>query len=139
VVKVSGSEQHIERMERMSGPELVRQMGAALFVAGQEIEVEAAHSITQGAVSGKGHIPSLPGEPPNADTHLLDRSIETHATGPLKVQVSSNAPYSVHLELGTSTMHERPYMRPAAQKKRDRVVEIISKTASKLAAGKKVV
>lgn len=106
-----------------------REVTAALYAAGQAIEIDAEHSITDGSISGKGHIPSNPGEPPNADTRLLDSSIETVLVdGPEggKVNVESNAPYAAHLEFGTSKMAERPYMRPAAERQRKKASELVA-------------
>lgn len=108
---------------RGSGPE--RLIGQALFVGGETIQVEAQLSITRGAVSGKGHVPSRPGEPPKADTHRLADNIETVQPSPLKVEVSSNAPYAVELEKGTAKMAARPYMGPATQRKRAEVVRLV--------------
>lgn len=125
MARVTGAKECAASLRRLAGPEMVQRVGAALFAGGNLIEVEAAHSITEGSVSGKGHIPSRPGEPPNADTHVLDRSIETNQVGPLKVEVSANAPYAVDLEFGTSKMGERPYMRPAVAKKRKEVVALV--------------
>ena len=63
---------HADRLRRMQN---TRDIVKALYLAGQRIELEAERSITQGSISGKGHIPSFPGEPPNADTRLLDTNI----------------------------------------------------------------
>jgi HK97 gp10 family phage protein len=117
---------------------MVRQVGAALFVGGQRVQVEAQTSITRGAVSGKGHVPSKPGEPPNADTHFLANNIETVQVAPLKVEVSSNAPYSAALERGTSKMASRPFMAPALKKKRAEVQDLIKRAVAKVARGGKV-
>lgn len=125
VPKISGGKEASARIRNLSGPEMVQGVGKALFVAGQTIEVEAAHSITAGAVSGKNHVPSKPGEPPSADTHVLDRSIETVLVEPLKVEVSANAPYAAALEYGTSKMAARPYMGPAVARKKDEVVQLV--------------
>lgn len=129
-MRISGHKQHSDRLRRMTkaGPKIT----AALYAAGQLIEIEAEHSITEGSISGKNHVPSLPGEPPNADTRLLDTSIDTEivSTNPPRVHVSSNAPYSVRLEWGTSKMEERPYMRPATAKKRREAVAVVRKAAS---------
>ncbi|WP_066282856.1 HK97-gp10 family putative phage morphogenesis protein, partial [Blastomonas sp. CCH1-A6] len=94
------------------------------------IQVEAQLSITQGAVSGKNHVPSKPGEPPNQDTGRLGDNIETVQKGPLLVEVSSNAPYSIPLEFGTSKMAARPFMRPARDKKRAEVVALVERAVS---------
>ena len=77
---------------------------------------EAAISITTGAVSGKNHVASKPGEPPNADTHFLDRSIHVEKTGPLTANSVADAPYAARLEFGDDEIADRPFMRPAATK-----------------------
>lgn len=128
MVKVTGRSNASKKFKNLR--ELTpRQATAALYVAGQQIEIEAERSITEGSISGKGHVPSLPGEPPNADTRLLDSSIETVLpNGPEggRVHVESNAPYSTHLEFGTSKMAERPFMRPAAAKVRSKVAPLVA-------------
>ena len=123
--RITGGDRHLARLRAMSGPAKIGHVTQALFVAGNEIEVEAELSITAGAVSGAGHVASRPGEPPNADTHALDRQIETVVMGPLRVNVESSAPHAVPLEVGTSKMEARPYMLPAARKKRRRVVALV--------------
>jgi HK97 gp10 family phage protein len=125
VPRITGAEGVAIRLSKISGEQMVRRVGAALFAGGEEIRVEAANMITEGAVSGKGHIPSLPGEPPNEDTGVLRTHIETTQPAPLKVEVSSNAPYASALEFGTSKMAERPYMRPATARKREAVVDLV--------------
>lgn len=127
---VKGTERYIRHLTRI-GPNTRTLVGKALFVAGGMIEVEAEISITAGSVSGKGHIPSKPGEPPNADTRQLDNSIETVKVGELAVDVISKAPHSRPLELGTSHMQARPFMRPAAQKRKQEAVDLIAKAARK--------
>lgn len=139
MAKITGAKEHRARLNRLAGPEMVRQVGAALYAAGSLIETEAAHLITEGAVSGKGHVPSKPGEPPNADTHLLDRSIETNLVEPLRAEVSANAPYAVALEFGTSKVVARPFMAHASANKRKEVVSLIQRAVSKIVAGGKVV
>jgi HK97 gp10 family phage protein len=138
MVKITGDKQHLAHLHQIVGPEMVAQVGAALFAGGQLVETEAELSITRGSVSGKGHVPSAPGEPPNRDTGLLDNSIDTVQTGPLTVEVSSNAPYSKDLEFGTSKMAERPFMRPALAKKKAEVQRLISGAVAKVAKGGRV-
>jgi HK97 gp10 family phage protein len=139
MAKITGAKEHSSRVRRLAGPEMVRQVGAALFAAGSLIETEAARLITEGSVSGKGHVPSSPGNPPSADTHLLDRSIETALVEPLKAEVSANAPYAAALEFGTSKMAARPYMGPATARKRKEAVGLIRAAVSKVVAGGSVV
>lgn len=139
MVKISGLSEHTAHLKSLSGPEMARQVGAVLFAAGSLIEVEAAHSITDGAVSGKGHVPSAPGEPPSADTHELDRSIETIQVAPLKVVVAASARHAIPLEFGTSKMAARPFMAPAAQRKRAEITNMIAAGVAKISRGGKVV
>jgi HK97 gp10 family phage protein len=125
MARIIGARAHTARLRALRGPEMVRRVGAALFAGGQAIQVEAQTSITRGAVSGKEHVPSAPGQPPNHDTGVLANNIETVQTGPLSVEVSSNAPYSAALEFGTSKMAERPFMRPATASKRREVTQLV--------------
>lgn len=127
---VKGTERHIRHLTRI-GPNTRRLIGQVLFVAGGMIEAEAEVSITAGSVSGKGHVPSAPGQPPNADTRQLDTSIETIKKSELAVDVISNAPYSADLEYGTSKMAARPFMRPATEKSRPEITNLILKAARK--------
>ena len=96
-----GAKAHIARLKKLSGPGMVREVGAALFAAGERIQVEAQIGISSGSVSGKNHTPSAPGEYPNQDTGVLGNNIETTQVAPLVVEVSSNAPYSAALEFGS--------------------------------------
>lgn len=105
----------------------------ALYLAGQKIELIAEHSITDGSISGPGHIASLPGQPPNADTRYLDSNIETTivAQNPPTVHVTSHAFYSAFLEFGTSRMAARPFMRPATAQVRGEIAKNVAVEISK--------
>jgi HK97 gp10 family phage protein len=123
--KITGRETAEAHLKSLGGAQMVRRVGQALFAGGELIRAEAAHLITEGAVSGKNHVPSLPGEPPNEDTGTLRTHIETTQVAPLRVEVSSNAPYAVALETGSSKMAERPSMGPATRNKRAEVVKLV--------------
>lgn len=125
------AKRHSDRLKRMRNTE---EIVKALYVAGHAIEIEAERSIVDGSVSGKEHVPSLPGQPPNADTRFLDTNIETtiEARSPPTVHVTSHAPYSAFLEFGTSKMAERPFMRPASEKKRGEAVATVRKAVKKI-------
>lgn len=127
-MKITGDKKHSDRLKRMADAKMKSDVTRGLFVAGKEIELEAEHSITEGSISGKGHVPSRPGEPPNADTRQLDTSIDTIVVGenPPKVHVVSSAPYSAALELGTSKMAARPFMTPASKKRRKKAADIVA-------------
>ena len=130
-------DRHARRLQKMA-QRTAKEVLAGLYVAGQEIEIYAEHSITEGSISGAGHIPSLPGQPPNADTRLLDGSIETtivaRGDNPV-VHVTANAPYAAFLEFGTSKMAERPFMRPAAKAKEKRVAELVKNATARVIRG----
>lgn len=130
MVKITGTKAYKAKLAAVRGPTMTKQVGAALFAAGQDIQIEAQLSITNGAVSGKFHVPSRPGEPPNNDTGVLANNIETIQVEPLRVEVSSNAPYAAALEYGTIRMAERPYMRPAVARKRKEVVAQVKEAVS---------
>lgn len=124
MAKISGVDRHKRRLR----PIAARRILQGLYAAGQLIELDAERSITEGSVSGAGHVPSLPGEPPNADTRHLDTNIDTTvaSANPPTVNVTSNASYSAALEFGTSKMEERPFMRPAAEKNQKEVTNIVA-------------
>lgn len=133
MVKISGGKAHSARLKRTTSPEMLKGFYKGLYAGGQLIEIEAEISITAGSVSGAGHVPSAPGQPPNADTRQLDGSIET--TGKperLQVKVTANAPHAVPLELGSSKMAARPFMKPATRKKRSAAVELVRKQVSRV-------
>lgn len=128
-----GVEAHKKRLRKIRGPAMVRAVTAEVFAAAKDIANDAALSITTGATSGKNHEPSAPGEPPNADTHGLDRSVDAAITGPLKAEASADAPYAAAQEFGSDKLNlpERPFMRPAAARGRPkataRVVDAVNR------------
>lgn len=128
---MKGADRHIRRLRRLSGAEVVRVAGAIAFEGADTIKAEAQRLITAGSVSGKNHVPSAPGEPPQNDTGNLKSKIVTQQTGKLSAEVRSEAAYAAALERGTSTMAARPYMRPARDTKakgiRKRFVEQMDK------------
>jgi HK97 gp10 family phage protein len=109
----------------MQNPGVRDRVGQALFVAAGEIQTEARHLISEGSVSGKGHVASLPGEPPNMDTRHLMNNIEAYRTGETSAEVRSEASYAAALEFGTSKMAPRPYMKPATDRKRGRITQLV--------------
>lgn len=133
--RITGRDQVKRRLQGAVGEKAVRLVGQALFAGGELIRAEAVHSITEGSVSGKNHVPSLPGEPPNNDTGVLVSQIEVTQPAPLRVEISSNAPYAVELEGGTSKMAERPYMGPASRRKRAEVVELVGQAVNRAVKG----
>jgi hypothetical protein len=120
---MTGTEKHLQRLGRIRGPRMIEQVTRALYGGAVDIQIAAQISITEGAVSGKNHVASAPGTPPNNDTGVLANNIEAAITAPLKAEASSNAPYAVAQEKGSEKLHlpERPYMAPAAKRMRSKV------------------
>lgn len=129
---IRGHQKHAARLKRLTSPAMVRAVGKALHEGAKFIQTEAQFSITNGAVSGKHHEPSKPGEAPNQDTGVLAGGIEAVQTGKLRARVTSEAPYAAALERGTSKMAARPYMVPAAQKNRKKVAQHIAKAVERV-------
>lgn len=119
---VFGMKVHRNRLARMRTA-IKNESRRELFAAGEVIRKDAADSIKEGAISGPGHIPSAPGQPPNADTHNLDLSIDVRINPSGKsVSVIAQAKYAAALEFGTSRIAARPFMRPALQRNKNRIV-----------------
>lgn len=133
---IIGKSAYLNKLKRLSSPEATQRIRKALLKGGETIEAEAERLITTGSVSGKQHVPSKPGDPPNRDTGILDGNIETDFGGRLKVIVSSNAPYAAALELGTSKMEARPYMKPAIAAKRDQVTAYVRQVQKNIVEGR---
>lgn len=134
MAKITGADKHKRRLRKIRGGAVVQPITQAVFAAAQDLAADAALSISRGAVSGKNHVPSAPGEPPNADTGVLDRNIEATSTGPLTAEASSNAPYAAAQEFGSEKQNlpERPYMRPAAKKARPKATQRIVAAVNKV-------
>lgn len=120
----------------MRSPAARELIGRTLMTAADLIKVEARLSITRGSVSGKNHVPSAPGEPPNRDTGILDSNIESYRTGQMAAEVRSQAPYAGHLEFGTSKMAARPYMRPASLKMRPQAMRLVDRAVKAICEGR---
>lgn len=130
MARITGDRAHRARLLRMRGPRMVASVGAALFAGGHLIQTTAQIKITNGAVSGAGHVPSLPGQPPNADTHTLANGIETNQVAPLKVEVEAiartkNGYNYALIERGNSRVDARPYLGPSVHEKRREVTQLV--------------
>lgn len=120
---VTGVKAHTERLARMISPATTARIGKVVYVAADKVRVEARRLIADGAIQGKGHVASLPGEAPNWDTGELANGITTRKVGVMQAHTASTSAHSDPLENGTSVMAERPFMRPAAANKRREVTE----------------
>lgn len=125
---LKGARAHIRRLRALASPAMSDAVDKELFHAGELIQVEAQLSITRGAVSGKNHVAAPYNSPPNADTHVLDRNIETTRAGRHRVRVTSNAPYSARHEFGPEG---RSFMRPARDKMRPQIEKLLADAVTK--------
>ena len=77
------------------------------------------------------HRASAPLEPPASDTGFLASQItmdvDVKPNGTVIGQVISAAPYSKHLEFGTTNMTERPFMQPALMKNKRKIQAMFKK------------
>jgi len=101
------------------------------------VENTAKESILSGNKSGvtrtlynprRTHTSSAQGEAPANDTGFLASQITMNVTsdinGAVVGQVISAAPYSKALEFGTTNMMARPFMQPALEKNKRKIVRI---------------
>lgn len=158
MAKITGGDKLLRKLKSLDKA-TINEVGEALFAAGEVVKAEARVSITSGAVSGKNHVPSLPGHPPSNDTGVLASNINTIQLSPLHVEVESTAPYAVALEEGSerkkgsvqsrsfsaksgkqgpirmefggSRTEPRPYMGPAAQRSRKEVFAIVTEAVNR--------
>ena len=127
-----GAKAHIKRLQALAGQKMADEVGAALFAGGQLIQTTAQISITTGAISGKDHVVSAPGEPPNNDDGDLADGIQTIQPSNVRVIVESTAGHAAPMEFGTSNVAARPYMRPARDKKRKEVKTLVEKAMGRV-------
>ena len=77
------------------------------------------------------HTASAPNQPPASDTGFLasqiTMDINVKSNGTVIGQIISAAPYSKHLEFGTTNMTERPFMQPALEKNRRKIENMFKK------------
>ena len=107
---------HMTDNRRQSKTALRKMVQKKLTRGALLIEREAKLSMKGG---GKPHGASQPGHPPHVDTGRLRSSI-THEVQASKneiiARVGTNVVYGKWLELGTSRMQARPWLRPAFEK-----------------------
>ena len=133
---MKGRQKHVDRLKILSGQNrIIKAAGRVLYVGADMIRAEAHRSISRGSRSGKKHVPSSPGEPPNRDTGVLQAHLRAELVSPLEAQVASEAPYAAALEFGTSKMEARPYLRPARDKQAPEIQRLFEVEIDKLVKG----
>lgn len=129
-----GKDRHARRLRRLR-EEAIKAAGRVVYVGSDMVRAEAFRSVSAGSVSGKGHIPSRPGEPPNRDTGVLQAHFTNRLTGPLSAEFRSDAPYALGLEIGTSKVAARPYVRPARDKMEPIIRRLFAQELNKIIKG----
>lgn len=129
---VKGRDAHLRRLQRLSGPEVVKAAGRVVFVGADMVRAEAFRGVSAGSVSGNNHIPSTPGDFPNRDTGGLQNGFKTEQTGPLSAEFRSETEYSEALEFGTSKMEARPHVRPARDTAEPKIQRLFAEEIGKL-------
>lgn len=118
------------------GKTTAQEVSKAIRRGGLRIENNAAQKIVNPPKTGriypskyrKGafHQASAPGESPAADSGRLDQSITSVMTqeGPevYQSQTGSNVDYGTYLELGTAKIAPRPWLAPAFEEEKDKVI-----------------
>lgn len=123
------------RLRALTGPKAREHLGAVLFQGAEAIAVEAQIAISRGSVSGAGHVPSKPGHAPNYDSGHLADSIKAIHLDTLEKAVIVEAEYGEPLELGTSKMAARPFLRPSRDKLEKKVRRNFAKAVDRIASG----
>jgi hypothetical protein len=136
VIKLTDN--HGPRLDRVMPARVIPALGEELEYGAQTITEDAKFSIIDGAISGPGHVASLPGEAPNADTHDLDQSIhvgelvETPTEARTAVIADSDHAW---IERGGSRMEPRPYLEPATEGRRADIVRALGGRYRELLGG----
>ena len=79
----------------------------------------------------RNHRASAPNEPPASDTGFLvsqiTMKVKKLANGSIEGSIISAAPYSKALEYGTTKMTARPFMQPALEKNKRKILSLFKK------------
>ena len=132
---MKGRDAHRQRLKKLSGPDLIKAANRVLYVGADMIRAYAHQGISRGSVSGKGHVPSSPGQFPNRDSGILQAHLTSSLTAPLEAEVKSEAPYSAALEFGSSKMEARPFLRPSRDAKAPEIQRLFEVEIDKLVKG----
>lgn len=89
----------------------------------KSIQQHQSHGVTYG-----NHTASTAGNPPNSDTGYLASNIFVKKDNNGKgASVESRADYSEALEFGTSKMGARPFLQPALEENRRKIIQMYAK------------
>ena len=143
-IKIKGLEPTLKNLKALQNG-LDKELTNVLRGGGQLIRAEAVRSIQGGAKSGRTyekynprrtHKASAPGQAPASDTGNLVSNIRSISDGK-NTLVESRASYSKFLEFGTSKLLPRPFMFPASEKAKKKIIEVLIQKLNKVAQGLK--
>ena len=110
---------------------------SALLVKADAIRSVRRHSAGRTYKRGtRTHVASRPGDAPNTDTGNLIRNIRVStAKGNMlkgySAEVRAITPYAMRLEYGKGDLKARPFMQPALDKNKKKIIKLISKAVDK--------
>lgn len=127
------TEWHGPRRKAELMAEMKRRLSACAIIVASEAKRLVSTAGTGQARDKRGKFkrlyganPSKPGDPPHKQTGTLRRSITWMIAGTI-ARVGTNLPYGRWLELGTTKMAARPWLRRALAMCRDRINSILSR------------
>ena len=132
-IKVTGLKKAQDALKNLE-KDLEQPFREIILGSAQLIRGEAIKSIQTGPKSGRiyekynprrTHKSSAPGQAPASDTGNLVSQIRVRQKNPDEVVVESNALYSSFLEFGTSKMLARPFLFPATERSRPKIVQAV--------------
>jgi|TARA_Y100001973_G_C5117130_1_gene290766 HK97 gp10 family phage protein len=132
-IKVKGLKKAQDALKNLE-KDLEQPFREVILGGAQLIRGEAIKSIQTGPKSGRiyekynprrTHQASAPGQAPASDTGNLVSQIIVRPKNPDEVAVESNALYSSFLEFGTSKMLARPFLFPATERSRPKIVKAV--------------
>jgi len=110
-------------------------------IAGLLVMNTAIDSIRGGGKSGlvyekysprRTHRSSAAGQAPASDTGVLASMISLNLTeNNMVAEVESKAKYSIHLEFGTQNMKARPFMQPALEENKPKILRMFATVKGK--------
>ena len=108
-----------------------KQVESIIELGANMVRNTAVKSIQQHGSSGTTygkHTASAPGKPPNSDTGYLASNIFIQKDADDKgASVESRAEYSAPLEFGTRNMRARPFLQPALEENRKKIIAMYAK------------
>ena len=132
-IKVKGVKKALQSLKALE-KDLQEPFREVIKGGGQLIRGEAIKSIQTGPKSGRTyekynprrtHKASAPGQAPASDTGNLVRNIIVRQVDIDNAAVESNATYSSFLEFGTSKMLARPFLFPATERSRPKIIQAV--------------